>query len=117
MSETEQRAGLFKAGDLVQLTDTLAIAVIHAAYERGIAVPAQLSVVGFDDVPLASATVPSLTTVKMPIAEIVAAGVELAVGSGATDRAAGEDAPRIVFQPTLIVRGSTAAAAPDQLVS
>jgi DNA-binding LacI/PurR family transcriptional regulator len=102
---------------VLSATDTLAIAVIHAAYERGVAVPAQLSVVGFDDVPLASATVPSLTTVKMPITEIVAAGVELAVGSGAAERDPGEDAPRIVFQPTLIVRGSTAPVAPDQLAS
>jgi DNA-binding LacI/PurR family transcriptional regulator len=97
---------------VIAATDTLAIAVIHAAYERSIGVPDQLSVVGFDDIPLASATVPSLTTVKMPIAEIVAAGVELAVGSAAGERDDSQDAPRIVFQPTLIVRGSTAAAPP-----
>jgi DNA-binding LacI/PurR family transcriptional regulator len=99
---------------VISATDTLAIAVIHAAYERGIAVPGQLSVVGFDDIPLASATVPSLTTVRMPIAEIVAAGVELAIGSGAGAHDDSEDAPRIVFQPTLIVRGSTAPPQPEQ---
>jgi LacI family transcriptional regulator len=95
---------------VIAATDTLAIAVIHAAYERSIGVPDQLSVVGFDDIPLASATVPTLTTVRMPIAEIVAAGVELAVGSAAGARDDSQETPRIVFQPTLIVRGSTAAA-------
>ena len=89
-------------------TDTLAMGVIHAAYESGVSVPGELSVVGFDDIPLASATVPSLTTVKMPIAEIVAAGVALAVGEGRWSAQDGEAAPRTVFQPTLIVRGSTA---------
>lgn len=94
---------------IVAGTDTLAMGIIHAAYERGVSVPAELSVVGFDDIPLASATVPSLTTVKMPIAEIVAAGVELAVGEGGWSPQQDEDAPRVVFQPKLIVRGSTAA--------
>jgi DNA-binding LacI/PurR family transcriptional regulator len=54
--------------------------------------------------------VPGLTTVKMPIAEIVAAGVDMAVGEGAWVAHDGEDAPRIVFQPRLIVRGSVAPA-------
>ena len=85
-------------------TDTLAMGLIHAAYEHGISVPAELSVAGFDDIALASATVPALTTVRMPIAEIVAAGVELAIGE------ASDDGGRTIFQPSLVVRGSTAAA-------
>ena len=42
-----------------------------------------LSVVGFDDIPLASAMVPGLTTVQMPIAKMVAAAVKLAIGADA----------------------------------
>lgn len=105
--EQPQRPSAIVAG-----TDTLAMGVIHAAYERGVAVPAELSVVGFDDIPLASATVPSLTTVKMPIAEIIAAGVDLAVGQDGWSAPEDGEAPRLIFQPELIVRGSTAAA-PD----
>jgi DNA-binding LacI/PurR family transcriptional regulator len=90
---------------IVAGTDTLAMGLIHAAYEHRITVPDELSVAGFDDIALASATVPALTTVRMPIAEIVAAGVELAVGE------ASGDGGRTIFQPRLIVRGSTAAAA------
>jgi LacI family transcriptional regulator len=83
--------------------------VIHGAWERGVDVPGALSVIGFDDIPLASATVPSLTTVKMPIAEIAAAGVDLAIGDGGWAAQEDGEAPRLVFQPQLIVRASTAA--------
>ena len=86
-------------------TDILAMGLLHGAWERGIDVPEKLSVVGFDDIPLASAAVPSLTTVKMPTVKIVQAGVELAVGERAGSSS------RLVFKPKLIVRRSTAAPA------
>ncbi len=90
-------------------TDTVAIGLIHAAYELGVSVPDQLSIAGFDDIPFAAATVPGLTTVRMPMTEIVAAGVELAVGDGAWSSGDGRGPPRVVFKPKLIVRRSTAA--------
>jgi DNA-binding LacI/PurR family transcriptional regulator len=86
--------------------------LIHAAYEQGVAVPEQLSIVGFDDIPLAAATAPGLTTVKMPTAEMVAWAVELAVGAAGSPFHSAGDPPRIVFQPKLIVRRSTAEAPP-----
>ncbi len=93
---------------IVAATDMLAIGIIHAAYERGLTIPSDLSVLGFDDIPLAAATVPGLTTVKMPIAKMIAAGVELAVGAPA-DREALHEAHAVIFRPKLIVRRSTAA--------
>ena len=60
-------------------TDSLAVGALHAAYSRGVVVPTDLSVVGFDDILLASHTVPALTTLRMPTAEIVAEGVRLAI--------------------------------------
>jgi LacI family transcriptional regulator len=45
----------------------MAIGVIHAAYEHGMTLPDDLSVVGFDDIPLASYVVPALTTIAQPI--------------------------------------------------
>jgi len=88
-------------------TDTLAVGVLHAAYSLGRAVPGALSVVGFDDILLASHTVPALTTLRMPTAEIVAAGVQMAI-EAARD-GAGAHPPLVkVFAPTLIVRQSTA---------
>ena len=96
---------------ILTATDFLAMDLLHAACARGIAVPEQLSIVGFDDMPFASATIPSLTTVKMPINEMVAAGVELAVGDADWPSNGGGHPPRVVFQPKLIIRRSTAAVA------
>jgi DNA-binding LacI/PurR family transcriptional regulator len=98
---------------ILAATDTLAFGLIHAAAARGIGVPAQLSIVGFDDIQLAAGTVPSLTTVRMPITEMVAAGVELAVGDTHWLSSDGQPPPRVVFQPTLIVRNSTGPVAPE----
>jgi DNA-binding LacI/PurR family transcriptional regulator len=92
---------------ILAATDIVAMGLIHAAFERGIAVPAELSIVGFDDIPIAAAAVPGLTTVKMPIDKIISAGVDLAIGDGASANG-GEKPPRLVFKPKLVVRGSTA---------
>jgi DNA-binding LacI/PurR family transcriptional regulator len=89
-------------------TDTLAVGVLHAAHSAGRTVPDELSVVGFDDILLASHTVPALTTLRMPTAEIVRAGVQLAVELARdTTRLRG---PHVeILAPSLIVRQSTAA--------
>ena len=87
-------------------TDTLALALLHAAYERGIKVPDQLSVVGFDDIPMASASVPTLTTIRMPLSEIIATGVDFCIGDRIWDGE--EPPPQELLAPTLVVRGSTA---------
>jgi DNA-binding LacI/PurR family transcriptional regulator len=88
-------------------TDLVAVGVLHAAYNLGRTVPTELSVVGFDDLLLAAHTVPALTTLQMPIAEIVGRGVELGIALARDVTASRE--PRVtVFEPTLIVRQSTA---------
>jgi DNA-binding LacI/PurR family transcriptional regulator len=84
-------------------TDVIAIGIVHAAYERGVRVPDGLSVVGFDDIPLAAAIVPGLTTVQMPVAAMIGAAVERVVGEPADEHAD----PERSFAPTLVVRGST----------
>jgi DNA-binding LacI/PurR family transcriptional regulator len=88
-------------------SDTLAVGVLHAAHSLGRVVPDELSVVGFDDINLASHTVPALTTLRMPTAEIVGIGVQLAIELARDPRAMREPAVRIV-EPSLIVRKSTA---------
>jgi DNA-binding LacI/PurR family transcriptional regulator len=88
-------------------TDLSAVGVLHGAHSLGIAVPAELSVVGFDDLMFAPYLVPALTTLRMPTTEIVAEAVRTAIEL-ARDGAASR-APRItVFEPTLVVRESTA---------
>jgi DNA-binding LacI/PurR family transcriptional regulator len=94
---------------IIAASDVLALGLNRAAYDRGLVVPADLSIVGFDDIPQMAASVPGLTTVRMPIPEMVDAGLEIAVGDKRWD---GEGrAPRVIFQPSLVVRQSTAAPA------
>ena len=92
---------------VVTSTDLVAVGVLHAAYNMHRVVPDELSVVGFDDLLLAAHTVPALTTLRMPIAEIVGESVELAIAL-ARDPEASREPRRTVFDPTLVVRQSTA---------
>ncbi len=55
---------------IVAANDLMAIGVLHCAYDGGLRVPEDLSVVGFDDILFAEFTQPSLTTVAVPRAEI-----------------------------------------------
>jgi DNA-binding LacI/PurR family transcriptional regulator len=92
---------------VVASTDLVAIGVLHAAHALDRSVPDRLSVVGFDDILISAHTVPALTTLRMPITEMVAHAVDLAVRL-----ARDPDLPREpgleIFEPTLVVRDSTA---------
>ncbi|GAA2709079.1 LacI family DNA-binding transcriptional regulator [Actinoplanes palleronii] len=79
------------------LTDSLAFAVYRAAREAGLRIPADLSVVGYDDHQLAALVDPGLTTMAWDEDAIVEAAV------AQLDKPA--DAP--MFRPELIVRSST----------
>src|SRR3954447_872182 len=90
-------------------SDVLSYRVVQTAYERGLDVPADLSVVGYDDNPLAKRMRPALTTVRQDIA---AKGHAAAAAlTAAIDRARTGTTTRIrhVLLPTeLIIRDSTA---------
>lgn len=55
---------------IVALTDVLAVGVLNGACKAGLQLPDDLSVTGFDDIPLASYVLPELTTVAQPITEM-----------------------------------------------
>ena len=55
---------------LIALTDMLAVGAIHGAWKAGLQLPADLSVTGFDDIPLASYVLPELTTIAQPITKM-----------------------------------------------
>ena len=84
--------------------DPLALQVLHAARDLGIRVPEQLSVVGFDDFPVASLLTPPLTTLRQPLERIGDDAVRLLLRQieGRTTE------NRRLVPPELIVRGSTA---------
>ncbi len=85
--------------------DVLAFGVLRAAHELGISVPAQLSVVGFDDLEPASLVTPALTTVRQPLAQIGTAAADLLLQWIDSGR---PTAIHIELPVELVRRGSTA---------
>jgi len=82
--------------------DLEALGVYAAAQKAGVAIPDQLSVVGFDDMPLAATLFPALTTVHQPLAEMASRAVDIAVAVGRN-----ESVPHhSVLATHLISRGS-----------
>jgi LacI family transcriptional regulator len=55
---------------IMALSDAMAIGVLSTLRSRGVCVPDHMSVAGFDDVPVAADLAPSLTTVRLPMADI-----------------------------------------------
>lgn len=88
-------------------SDPLALGVIQAARRAGLSVPADVSVVGYDDSRFMRYTDPALTTVRQPIEAMGRAVVERIV---AQINGRSEFGGRLLFEPELIVRASTAPA-------
>jgi DNA-binding LacI/PurR family transcriptional regulator len=107
-----QAADLARAAGVtavIAFNDLMALGIINRLTDRSVAVPAEMSVVSFDDVPIAAMCTPPLTTVAMPTEEAGRAAVDLLLellgspGGAATDSRAQRRLPT-----HLIVRGSTA---------
>lgn len=85
--------------------DMMALGVMAAAREAGVAVPGELSVTGFDDVRGARMCWPELSTVRQPIADMCSAAAGMVIAAAAGQ----QDAWRSVAMATqLVERGSTA---------
>jgi DNA-binding LacI/PurR family transcriptional regulator len=99
------------ATGLICASDVLALGSIRAARRLGLAVPGDVSVVGFDDSPFMTCTDPPLTTVRQPIEAMGRAAVALLVS-----QIAGHEVPtdEMFFEPELVVRGSTGAVQADR---
>ena len=81
--------------------DEMAAGAYKAAYERGIRIPDDLTIVGFDDAPIAMRMNPSLTTVRLPTRDMARTAAEMLVQSERVMKAT------IVVEATLMVRGSS----------
>jgi DNA-binding LacI/PurR family transcriptional regulator len=90
---------------IVASSDVLATGLLRGAAERGLRVPDDISITGFDDIPHVQYTVPALTTVRMPVAEMVSTAVQLVLDPPPAGAHA-HDPPPIV-EPALVVREST----------
>lgn len=100
--ESGYRAGRALAADpevtaVLCANDDLALGVLHAMHEAGRAVPAGVSVVGFDDIPQSAHFTPPLTTVRLDFVGLGRECFTLLTNEGSA----------IASQPELIVRGST----------
>ena len=69
VSELLSRGETFSA--LVASNDDMAIGAMKQLHERGIATPDAVSVIGFDDVAIAPYIVPSLSSVRIPVTEMI----------------------------------------------
>ena len=91
--------------------DQMALGLIHAFHERGIRVPEDVSVVGFDDVPDARHFLPPLTTIRQ---DFHALGT-LSVATLLAELEGGDVPRRTLLEPALIVRESTARLRPGHV--
>ena len=87
-------------------TDVMAIGAMRALHERGLRVPEDVCVVGFDDVPLASFLMPSLTTMSPDHAAMADAAITMLVDQIAGERTASQF-ETVVGAVTLVQREST----------
>lgn len=97
LNSNEPPTAIFAASDIT------AVEVMSSAVELGLRVPDDLSVVGYDNMQLASVPMISLTTIAQPVADLARLSVQAVV-----DRLAGVVPQPVMIAPTLIVRDSTA---------
>jgi LacI family transcriptional regulator len=84
--------------------DEMATGAYVAVRKAGLRIPEDISIVGFDDTPIAARLWPALTTVRLPIREMGRAAAKLLL-----DQAAGKETEeQLSFSPEIVVRDSTA---------
>ncbi|WP_236549183.1 LacI family DNA-binding transcriptional regulator [Novosphingobium sp. TCA1] len=87
---------------IVAASDLIAMSALRVLHEMGRAVPGEVRIVGFDDLPLAAQTTPPLTTIRQEIAEGARALVERL-----RTRIEGRPTQSLVMPPRLVVRQTT----------
>jgi LacI family transcriptional regulator len=109
-----QKGGYREASRLLELSDPptaiiacndlMAFGAMRAVQERGLIVGKDVSVTGFDDIPLAEHMHPPLTTVSQPIYDIGGTVCEMLIG---LVKGEAPEQQQIILKPSLIVRQST----------
>ncbi|MBZ0274889.1 MAG: LacI family transcriptional regulator [Anaerolineae bacterium] len=100
LSLTELPQAVFAAND------QMAADAMMAVQERGLRVPEDIAVVGFDDVPLASYVSPALTTVHQPVYEMGWHAAQMALTMLRTTTTEAKVAPRVYLPTSLVIRRS-----------
>ena len=86
--------------------DMTAIGVMHAAFDAGLRVPEDISVIGFDDIHLAEFMYPPLTTIRMSCRDLAQAAVSI-LSSNADEHAKPKSDSHLTIPTELIVRRTT----------
>lgn len=92
------------ATGILAFNDLVAMGLLSGLHERGLDIPGDISITGFDDIPFARYTTPGLTTAAVPITEL---GQEAWQQLRALIRNESTDTPGSRYQPRLEVRAST----------
>jgi LacI family transcriptional regulator len=87
--------------------DLMAIGALHTLRRAGRQVPGDVSVIGFDDIPLSSVVSPALTTVAQPVSELATLSAQLLI-SRIQNGGGDNPAKRIVLGARLVIRDSCA---------
>jgi LacI family transcriptional regulator len=113
LEAAERLLDTFRPTAIFASNDDMAAATMAVAHRKGLEVPGEVSVAGFDDTPLATTVWPELTTVRQPIAEMAREAVRLLIEQIRGRR--GRAAPQVVHKLlkfTLLKRDSTAEVKP-----
>jgi LacI family transcriptional regulator len=112
------RSGLDAAEHLLDLdepptaifagNDDMAAAAVAIAHGRGLDVPGDVTICGFDDTPLATTIWPELTTIHQPISDMARTAVDLLV-QDLRQRGEVEEVPHVLLDTKLVRRQSDAA--------
>jgi len=94
--------------------DMTSVGLLKAARERGVSIPGDLAVVGFDDIPLASYVVPALTTIAQPKSKMGERASEMVLELLSSGAVRGGHATNVVVQGKLVVRESSGPRVPGK---
>ncbi|QOR71118.1 LacI family DNA-binding transcriptional regulator [Ruania alkalisoli] len=109
-SEGEHAVGLLMSEQqpptaIMCVNDLVALGALRGLHARGLRVPEDVALIGYDDVEFASVLAPALTSVRRPKHEFGRRAAELLLEE--IDPGVGHSHQQVMFQPELIVRGST----------
>ncbi|MDV6331715.1 LacI family DNA-binding transcriptional regulator [Asticcacaulis sp. 201] len=86
---------------LICANDEMAAAAYRAAFEKGLRIPEDLTIIGFDDAPIATRIYPPLTTVRLPTRDMARIAAETLIQTEGTVK------PTVIIDAALVVRGSS----------
>jgi len=92
---------------VIAFNDLMAIGLMRAAVQRGLTVPTDLSIAGFDDIFGSDFTTPGITTVRMPLADAGERAVRHLLGQVGRDPSSSGAESMALLPTDLVVRGST----------